>query len=366
MFWGINAFKFEGDVAKLNHLQPATQSDLESFLETWGGSSPSLVLVKADTLDLALEKNDALCDLLKKIQKKGSIDKITSLSDIFPSSKKRKENERHFKTLVSEKKIIQIEQMIKAEARLAGFKHGTFQSFIKTLKQGHADFSIKDFDDTVLKKLIDSKVVFQEDEVYILTTLQIKDKILIPGIIEQIKSTVHGSMFLDKKYFITTITSLVAKEFKKLFLFAAASMILVLTVFFRNLKIVSIIVTPVFLAAFITAGILGLLNIPINLISMIFIVFVFGVGVDFSIFLANHEIHKDDDEPNVTAGAVIVCAMTTIGAFICLAFARHEALFSIGVAGLTGMVTSLILSLMLTPYLMERFIRPKDKRRLNG
>ncbi|MEN8210940.1 MAG: MMPL family transporter [Thermodesulfobacteriota bacterium] len=363
---GINAFEFEGDVSKLNHLQPATQSDMNSFLETWGGFSPSLILVKADTLDRALEKNDALNDLLTKIQKKGMIEQITTLSDIFPSSKKREENNRHFKTLINEKKILQIEQMFENAARLEGFKQNTFQPFIDTLKQGEADFSIKDFDNTVLKKLIDSKIIFQDNEVFILTTIQIKDKTLIPGIIEQIKSNIPGTMFLDKKYFISTITSIVAKEFKKLFFFAGAAMILVLTVFFRNLKIVSIIVTPVFSAAFITAGILGLFNIPINLISIIFIIFVFGVGVDFSIFLANHELYKEKNEPNVTAGAVIVCALTTIGAFVCLVFAQHEALFSIGVAGLTGMVTSLILSLMLIPSLIQKFIRLKDQRRFNG
>ncbi|MCF6249018.1 MAG: MMPL family transporter, partial [Desulfobacula sp.] len=364
--FGINSFQFEGDVSKLNHLQPSTQSDMDSFLDTWGGSSPSLILVRADTLDRALEKNDALYDLLKKMQKKGMIDQIISLSDIFPSSKKRTENDRRFNGMINEKKMIEIERMFANASQRTGFKPDTFKPFIQTLKPNKTDFSIKEFDNTVLKKLIDSKVIFQGDDVFILTTVQIKDKTLIFDIISKIKSTVHGAKFLDRKYFAGTITSLVAKEFKKMFFFAAASMILVLMVFFRNLKIVTIIISPVFLAAFITAGILGLFNIPINLISMIFIIFVFGVGVDFSIFLANHELQKNENEPNVTAGAVIICAMTTIGAFVCLVFARHEALFSIGVAGLTGMVTSLILSLMLIPSLMERFVSEKDKRRFNG
>ena len=95
---------------------------------------------------------------------------------------------------------------------------------------------------------------------------------------------------------------------------------------------------------------------------MIFIIFVFGVGVDFSIFLTNHELRKNDNESSTTAGAVIICAMTTIGAFASLALAKHAALFSIGIAGLTGMITSLILALMLIPSLMEKFVNPDDKR----
>jgi predicted exporter len=363
--FGIKDFKFEGDISNLNHLQPVTKSDMDNFLETWGGSSQALVLVKAGTLEKALQKNDTLFELLKKMQAKEMVDQIASLSDIFPSSEKRENNYQNFKSIMTQDLIKKAEQMFRNAAMLTGFKKETFTPFFDSLKQERSFFSIKDFDNTALKKLIDSKVVFKDNNVLVLTTLNIKDKSLTPDIVETIKSKIDGAMFLDKKYFIDKMTSHVSKEFKRLFLFAAISMILVLSIFFRNKKIVLIIICPVFLSAFITAGILGLANIPINLISMIFIIFVFGVGVDFSIFLMNHELRKTDNESNVTAGAVILCAMTTIGAFACLALAKHAALFSIGVAGLTGMITSLILALILIPSLTQKFITQKDKRRFN-
>ena len=363
---GIRDFRFEGDIAKLNHLQPITQSDMDNFLQTWGGFSQALVLVKADTLEAALQKNDTLFELLKTMQKNQMIDQAASLSDILPSNEKRNNNYKNFKTFMTKERIKNIELMFKNASIATGFKKNAFNSFFNSLKQDQTSFSINNFSTTALKKLIDSKVVFQGNDVLILTTLNIKDKSKIPKIIKIIKSEINGSMFLDKRYFIERMTSHVAKEFKRLFFFAAASMIVVLALFFRNLKIVLITVSPVFLSAFITAGILGLADIPINLISMIFIIFVFGVGVDFSIFLMNHELRKTDNESNVTAGAVIICAMTTIGAFACLALAKHAALFSIGVAGLTGMITSLILALMLIPSLMERFVNQNDKSRING
>jgi len=359
---GIRDFKFDGDISKLNHLQPVTQSDMDNFLDIWGGFSQALVLVKADTLETALQKNDILFELLKKIRKNQMIDQVASLSDILPSHKKRNENFINFKTFMTEERIKSIELMFRDASILTGFKKDTFNFFLNSLKQDQTSFSIKDFDNTALKKLIDSKVIFKGNDVLILTTLNIKDKSKIPEIIEIIKSEIDGSIFLDKRYFIEKMTSHVAKEFKRLFFFAAASMIVVLTLFFRNLKIVLITISPVFLSAFISAGLLGLADIPINLISMIFIIFVFGVGVDFSIFLTNHELRKTDNESNITAGAVIICAMTTIGAFACLALAKHAALFSIGVAGLTGMITSLILALILIPSLMEKFVNQNDKR----
>lgn len=364
--FGIKDFKFEGDISKLNHLQPVTKSDMDTFLETWGGSSAALVLVKADTLETALQKNDTLFELLKKMQAKEMIDQIASLSDIFPSSKKRDDNYQNFLSVMGKDRIKKVELMFRNASILTGFKKETFTPFFDSLKQDRSLFSIKDYDNTALKELIDSKVVFKGNDVLILTTLNIKDNSITPNIIESIKSKIDGAMFLDKRYFIDKMTSHVSKEFKRLFFFAAVSMILVLSLFFRNKKIVLIIICPVFLSAFITAGILGLANIPINLISMIFIIFVFGVGVDFSIFLMNHELRRTDNENNVTAGAVILCAMTTTGAFACLAFAKHAALFSIGVAGLTGMLTSLILAMMLIPSLTQKFITQKDKRWFNG
>ena len=360
---GIRDFRFEGDISKLNHLQLTTKNDMDSFLETWGGFSPALVLVKAGTLETALQKNDALFEVLKTMQANHLIDQVASLSDILPSSKKRDDNYKNFKSIMTEKRIKSLEQMFRHASIETGFKNETFTPFFNSLKQDRPFFSINDFDNTALKKLIDSKIVVHETDVLILTTLNIKNKSVIPDIIKKIKSEIDGSMFLDKKYFIKKMTTHVSSEFKRLFIFAAVSMIVVLSLFFRNLKIVLITICPVFLSAFITAGLLGLMNIPINLISMIFIIFVFGVGVDFSIFLMNHELFKTDNESNVTAGAVIICAMTTTGAFACLALANHAALFSIGVAGLTGMITSLILALMLIPSFAQKYVTPDDKRR---
>ncbi|MFA5903694.1 MAG: MMPL family transporter [Desulfobacula sp.] len=360
---GIQSFRFEGDITRLNHLQPEAKADMDRFLETWGGSPPSLVLVRAGSPDKALEKNDSLYDLLKSMQNQGIVDRIASLSDIYPSSKKRDENYQRFRQMMSARRIGEVKHLFETTALKSGFKPDAFQPFIDSLDQEVPPFTMDEFDQTVLKKLIDSKMIFAEKEVMILTTLQVTDKGLIPAIVEQIKSNIPDVLFLDKRYFIDTVTTLVASEFKQLFGFSAVSIVLVVMFFFRSFKVTAIIITPVFCAAFVTAGILGLINVPINLISMVYIIFVFGVGVDFSVFLASHELQKTGDEANITAGAVVICALTTISGFICLAFTRHEALFSIGVAGLTGMISSLILSLILVPTLMEK-IFPKNEKKV--
>jgi len=364
--FGIKNFKFEGDISKLNHLQPTTKSDMDNFLETWGGFSPTIVLVKDNTLEAALKKNDALFELLNELQKNEMIDQVASLSEILPSEKKREDNYIEFKKFMPEDRVKNIEQLFKEASVLVGFKSDTFSPFISSLNRDRSFFTINDFKNTALKTLIDSKVVFKGNDVLIITTMNIKDKSKTSEIIEIIKSEIDGSMLLDNKYFIKTITSHVVREFKQLSFFTAIAMILIIFLSFRNLKIVMITICPVFLSAFITAGILGLTHTPINLISMIFIIFVFGVGDDFSIFLMNHELCNTEKESNITAGAVIICALTTLSSFACLALAKHAALFSIGIAGLTGMISNLVLSLMLIPSLSQKFLNQNDKRAFFG
>jgi len=353
---GLKNFKFEGDIAALNHLTPATQKDMDSFLSTWGKNSPGVILVKAKTLEQTLQKNDDLFKLLKEMEAKGQVNQIASLSDIFPSRAQQKIRYDNFQKHFPDQQIDALEKALTQASLSQGFAPHAFAPFFTGLRTEKTPFSRQDFTPTVLDKLIKTKLIFQKNSVLALTTINVNDKSKIPSIIAQIKSKIPQAKFLDKRHFVGKIAQLVAREFKQLFLFAAGAMVLTLFICLRRIKLVLITITPVLLSAVMTAGIMGLLGIPVNLISILFIIFVFGVGVDFSIFLVHHELNKKPRDRQITAGAVIICAMTTIGAFTCLAFAQHNALFSIGVAGLTGMLGSLVLALVMVPLLTEKWI----------
>ena len=363
---GLKDFKFEGDVSRLNHLSPVAARDTASFLETWGAFSPSVVLVSADTLERALVKNDRLFDLLEKMKKTGQIIQIDSISNIFPSAGKRKENFKAFQAAIPPDRTAEIEKNFVKAARDNGFKAAVFQPFLNDLKRirhqsAPETLTLNDFKDTAIAQLLNEKIVFQEKKALILTTLTVADKADIQTVAKRVKTGIDGAMFLNKRDFVEKITTYVAREFQQLLFFAAFSMVAIVFIFFRKIKIVFIAVLPVFLSALMTAGILGLAHIEINLISTIFVVFVFGIGIDFSIFLTNFELHHKMQKDQVTAGAVILCAMSTSGAFACLIFANHNALFSIGAAGLTGMLTCLLSALVLVPTLTEKFF-PEKKR----
>lgn len=387
---GLTRFTFEGDVSAMNHLTPDVKRDMDNFLATWGQATPTIFMVKGRDVDHALGLNDRLFKLLRQMETEDLITGTASLGDIFPS---RAEGEQRFqavKSFFTPQRIAALTTSLEQAGLRHGFALDAFAPFIQDLENFAVEtspplISLEDFRPTVIYPLIKAKLIGlksvnsnqgnlnqegpsqdlthgkeQGGGAAVLTTARIRDRSLIPEISARIKSALPGTLIVDKPYFVERITSLVAGEFKHFFLWAAFSMILVLFLFQRRLKLVLVTITPVCLSSIVTAGLLGLFGISMNLISIVFIIFVFGVGVDFSIFMVHHELNTPRSGRQITPGAVILCAMTTIAAFISLCFARHNALFSIGAAGTTGMVVTLFFALVLIPFLCEHFLFEKE------
>jgi len=317
--------------------------------------------VQAENLEQALEKNDALFNILKGMEKKKQLNSLASLSTILPSSGEQENRLTEIKKVFSQQRITTLKDDLGQACLKNGFSRTAFTPFFDELtKISKGEFpalvTLEDFKSTVVSPLIKSRLIETPDKSMVLTMAIVSDKTLLPTISARVKSAIPGTLVIDKPCLIKKITAMVAGEFKQFLAWAALTMILVLSLCQRRLKVVLTTIIPVALSAIITAGLMGLTGIPVNLISIVFVIFVFGVGVDFSIFLVHHGMSADRDGQQITPGAVFICAMTTIGAFASLCFARHKALVSIGAAGLTGMTVSLFTALVIIPFLTEHWI----------
>lgn len=381
---GLTRFTFEGDVAAMNHLTPDVKRDMDNFLATWGQATPTIFMIKGRDVDHALQINDELLRVLKGMEAENLIAGTASLGDVFPS---RAEGELRFQAVKSffiPQRIAALKTGLEQASLRHGFALDAFSSFVDELESLATEtppppLSLEEFRPTVIYPLIKAKLIKlkshnsnqegrsldlangkKQEGAAVLTTARILDRDQIPEITARIKSAVPGTLIVDKPYFVERTTILVAGEFKRFFLWAALSMILTLLLFQRRLKLVAVTIIPVCLSSVVTAGLLGLFGIPMNLISIVFIIFVFGVGVDFSIFMVHHELNTPKNDRQITPGAVMLCAMTTIAAFISLCFARHNALFSIGAAGTTGMVVTLFFAMVMIPFLCEHWLSDEE------
>lgn len=109
----------------------------------------------------------------------------------------------------------------------------------------------------------------------------------------------------------------------------------------RNVKATLFATAPPLLAAAGTVGILALLGVPLNLMSLMALLMIVSMGDDYGIFLV------DDVEPasrDATYLSVFSSALSTIFGFGLLALSEQPALRSIGLASSIGIVLCVLLA----------------------
>ena len=120
-----------------------------------------------------------------------------------------------------------------------------------------------------------------------------------------------------------------------------------------------------FLSWQIVLGIMGLFVREFNLINIVISTFIFGIGVDYSIFIMDGLLSDFRVKKNVLVyhkTAIIFSAFTLIVSISSLLFATHPAVKSIGISTLIGMSSAVLISYSLEPFLFYWLIkRPVTK-----
>lgn len=139
--------------------------------------------------------------------------------------------------------------------------------------------------------------------------------------------------------------------------YAFVLVVLLLLLFFANLRDPILILVPILFAATATAGVAAWLGLPLNFANIIALPLLVGVGVDSGI----HMVHRMRTEPPVegeplqtsTSRAVLASGLTTIASFGNLAFSTHRGMSSMGQLLTIGMAVTLMATLILLPALLK-------------
>ncbi len=114
-----------------------------------------------------------------------------------------------------------------------------------------------------------------------------------------------------------------------------------------------------------TIGIMGLFHIEFNIFNIIISTFIFGLGIDYSIFITNgllHEYKTGEKVLSTHKTSIILSVVTTVLGVGVLIFAKHPALYSISLVSIIGIISAVIISFTIQPLLFKLFIGSKFKR----
>jgi predicted RND superfamily exporter protein len=139
-----------------------------------------------------------------------------------------------------------------------------------------------------------------------------------------------------------------------------AFVFVVLLVSFRfNFKYALFGFLPILLSWLIVLGAMVLFDVRFNLISIIISTFIFGRGVDYSIFIMNGLTDRDSQKLNYHKTAIFFSAVTLIVTVSSMLIAQHPAIRSVGFSTLVGLLSAVILSYVIQPAIFRWLNRKK-------
>lgn len=362
-FFTFNQVKFNNNLSDLNYV-PQEIKDAEAKVEATTSLTSKSIYVAAygNSEQEALENNSKLFNSLLKEQNQQQILSYSSIGGIVLSEKSQVEKIANWNQFWTTHNKAEVEaNLIKAGSAI-GFKPSSFSTFYELL---HKDFQAITFSDYEALKALPLKDFVSEKDGFhtILSVVKVSDAQREP-LIKRV-SKEKNVMAIDRQQMNETFLGNLKNDFEDLVNYSFLAVILILWVFFRRVELVAVAVVPIAITGVVTAGLMAIFDIQLNIFSTIVCTLIFGHGVDFSIFMTSalqkeHTFGKSDMKTYRTS--IILAAMTTILAIGSLVFAQHPALKSISIVSLIGVFSALIITFVFYPVLFRVCIMNRAKK----
>jgi predicted RND superfamily exporter protein len=157
-------------------------------------------------------------------------------------------------------------------------------------------------------------------------------------------------LVLDTYYYTTDTLIHMSEDFNVLQWISMLFVFLVLFISFHfNIKHTLLGFMPILLSWMIVLGAMVIFNMRFNLINIIISTFIFGIGVDYSIFVMNGLTDNDSQKLSYHKTAIFFSAITLIVTVSSMVLAVHPAIKSVGFSTLVGLLSAVVLSYVLQP-----------------
>jgi 1-acyl-sn-glycerol-3-phosphate acyltransferase len=157
---------------------------------------------------------------------------------------------------------------------------------------------------------------------------------------------------IDRQETNETFLGTLKGNFEMLINYSFIALFIILLVSFRRIELVIISIIPILISWVFTTGIMGVLGIQFNVINIIVCTLIFGVGVDYSIFmttaLQREHTYGKIELPTYRASIFLSVATTILGTGV-LIFAKHPALHSIALITVIGIFSALLITFTIQP-----------------
>ncbi|MCD0464319.1 1-acyl-sn-glycerol-3-phosphate acyltransferase [Flavobacterium sp. ENC] len=358
-----NKVGFNNDLSQLNFVPKeikAAEKDLEESTSLM--SKTIYVASYGKTMEEVLQNNSHLFADLSKEKQQQKILNFSSVGGIMLSQKEQQQKIDQWNSFWDSNKKQLLKSQLISEGLKLGFKPTTYSSFFDHLDADFKPISAAEY--LKVQTLQLHEFVTEKNGFFTISTL-VKVAPAQRDAFVKSAETKKNLIAIDRQQMNETFFSTLKTDFNSLVNYSFVAVILILFFFFRRIELVIVSCIPIALTGIVTAGIMGIFGIQMNIFSMIVCTLIFGHGVDFSIFMTSalqKEYTNGKNEIAIYRTSIILAVITTILGIGAMIFAQHPALKSISSVSLIGVFAALIITFIFYPILFKVFISNRSKK----
>lgn len=316
----------------------------------------------ASTLDSAITYNRMLSHVLDSLKGGGMIYSYSGVDGILVPYEEQIHNIGLWKSYWTEDKVESAYQLIRKESEKYGWSGDTGFDIPETFRMmACADYEPQSlYEAGVVPEALLCNFVENNESGWLVFSTVLLDRVNLKTVNDAVASSPHA-VILDPFYYTGDMVEIAHDDFNVVLLVSSIFVFLVLLLSFRSIVLAIISFLPMFLSWYVVQGLMAVFGIQFNLINIMISTFVFGIGVDYSIFVMEGLVsrHKYQSHRLLVChkAAIFFSGVILLIVTASLLFAKHPAIHSIGISTIIGMTSTILITYALQPLLFRAVMK---------
>jgi predicted exporter len=352
----LGGIRFDADMHNLGYQNPMTEHSEELLRsKTFTGDKTKYFASKGCSMEEAINHFAILDHKLDSLQQLGLVKSYTHTSQIFVPLHVQQERIDAWKYYWTPDRLGKVRTLIAQTAPQADLNPEAFGTFFEAATRDYKPDSLyaaglipTGYQSTLMEQsyggdyLCFTSVRCQNDSVRSSESDYIR-------ICDAIASN-PNLLVLDTYYYTTDTLLQMNGDFNVLQWISMLFVFVVLLLSFHfNVKDTLLGFMPILFSWLIVLGAMVLFDVRFNLISIIISTFIFGIGVDYSIFVMNGLTAPKTYKLHYHKTAILLSAVILVTTVSSMLFAAHPAIRSVGFSTLVGLLSAVVLAYVLQP-----------------
>src|SRR5437879_5249727 len=245
----------------------------------------TLVVARGTSVEEALAQNDRAAETLARAP---GVAAVYSLASVCPSQATQQANFSRWRAFWTPARREATHQTLRQVGAELGFRPEAFDPFWQRLESEPMALTLDTFRGTPLEQVLNERVALAAGDNAVTTLLKLEDRARVASLRQQLP----GMIVLDHKAFAEHIAGLAKQGLGSAALWTSILVTAILYFSLGSIELVAATLLPLAFGLLWTFGAMGWLGLPIDMMNSMFVIFVIGVGEDYSVFLVTTKLDE--------------------------------------------------------------------------